>query len=68
MPNRRSSTTPLNGAHDPQTGAKNMTKIVADPDIVAVIGPLNSSVAKAQIPICNEGGLLQCCRPTRTPP
>ena len=57
----------LNGAHDPQTGANNMTKIVADPDIVAVIGPLNSSVAKAQIPISNEGGLLQCS-PANTNP
>jgi branched-chain amino acid transport system substrate-binding protein len=43
----------LNGAHDPQTGANNMSKIVADADTVAVIGPLNSNVAKAQIPITN---------------
>ena len=50
----------LNGAHDPQTGAGNMTKIVADPAYVAVIGPLNSGVAKAQIPISNAAGLLQC--------
>ncbi len=50
----------INGAHDPQTGANNMTKIVADGDIIAVIGPLNSSVAKAQIPISNASGLLQC--------
>jgi branched-chain amino acid transport system substrate-binding protein len=57
----------LNGAHDPQTGANNMTKIVADPDVVAVIGPLNSSVAKAQIPISNAGGLLQCS-PANTNP
>ena len=57
----------LNGAHDPQTGANNMQKIVGDPDVVAVIGPLNSSVAKAQIPISNEGGLLQCS-PANTNP
>ncbi len=50
----------LNGAHDPQTGANNMTKIVADTNYVAVIGPLNSNVAKAQIPISNAGGLFQC--------
>jgi branched-chain amino acid transport system substrate-binding protein len=50
----------LNGAHDPQTGANNMTKIVADPNYVASIGPLNSGVAKAQIPISNAAGLLQC--------
>ena len=57
----------LNGAHDAQTGAANMTKIVADPEIVAVIGPLNSSVAKAQIPISNAAGLLQCS-PANTNP
>jgi branched-chain amino acid transport system substrate-binding protein len=48
------------GAHDPQTGANNMTKIVADETYMAVIGPLNSSVAKVQIPISNASGLLQC--------
>jgi branched-chain amino acid transport system substrate-binding protein len=57
----------LNGAHDPQTGANNMSQIVADADTVAVIGPLNSSVALAQIPISNEGGLLQCS-PANTDP
>jgi branched-chain amino acid transport system substrate-binding protein len=50
----------LNGAHDPQTGANNMTKIVSDADVVAVVGPLNSGVARAQIPISNEAGVLQC--------
>ena len=57
----------LNGAHDPQTGANNMSKIVADADVIAVIGPLNSSVAKAQIPISNDGGVLQCS-PANTNP
>jgi branched-chain amino acid transport system substrate-binding protein len=57
----------LNGAHDPQTGANNMSQIVADPDTVAVIGPLNSSVAVAQIPISNEGGLFHCS-PANTNP
>ncbi len=57
----------LNGAHDPQTGATNMTTIVGDTSIVAVIGPLNSSVAKAQIPISNAGGLSQCS-PANTNP
>jgi len=57
----------INGAHDPQTGANNMTKIVADTSVVAVIGPLNSSVAKAQIPISNASGLLQCS-PANTNP
>jgi len=48
------------GVHDPQTGAQNMSNIATLTDVVAVIGPLNSSVAKVQIPITNEAGLLQC--------
>lgn len=48
------------GAHDPQTGAVNMQNLAANANVVAVIGPLNSSVAKVQIPISNEAGLLQC--------
>ena len=48
------------GVHDPQTGAQNMTTLVANPNVVAVIGPLNSSVAKVQIPISNAAGLPQC--------
>jgi len=50
----------LNSKFDPQTGAQNMTTIVGQDDIVAVIGPMNSSVARAQIPISNAAGLLQC--------
>jgi len=57
----------LSGAHDPQTGANNMSKIVADDSIVAVIGPLNSSVAKAQIPISSAAGYPQCS-PANTNP
>lgn len=48
------------GVHDAQTGAQNMGNIVTLENVVAVIGPLNSSVALAQIPISNEAGLLQC--------
>jgi branched-chain amino acid transport system substrate-binding protein len=57
----------LNGAHDPQTGAKNMTTITSDPSYMAVIGPVNSNVAAVQIPISNEAGLLQCS-PANTNP
>ncbi len=37
-----------------------MSSFVSDPAVVAVVGPFNSSVAKVQIPISNEAGLLQC--------
>lgn len=67
LPNSAIFDDALNGAHDAQTGANNMSKIVADEAFVAVIGPLNSSVAKAQIPISNAGGLPQCS-PANTNP
>jgi len=50
----------VSGVHDPRQGALNMQSIVADPQIVAVVGPANSNVAKAQLPISNEAGLFQC--------
>ena len=50
----------VNGAHDPQQGATNMHTLVADAAVVGVVGPFNSSVAQAEIPISNAGGLLQC--------
>lgn len=50
----------LNGVHDPQTGAKNMQTLVADASVIGVVGPFNSGVAEAEIPISNGAGLLQC--------
>lgn len=50
----------VNGAHDPQQGATNMHTLVADTSVVGVVGPFNSNVAKAEIPISNAAGLLQC--------
>jgi branched-chain amino acid transport system substrate-binding protein len=50
----------VNGAHDPKQGATNMHTLVADTSVIGVVGPFNSSVAQAEIPISNEGGLLQC--------
>jgi branched-chain amino acid transport system substrate-binding protein len=50
----------VNGAHDPQQGATNMHTLVADASVIGVVGPFNSSVAQAEIPISNAAGLLQC--------
>ena len=33
---------------------------VNDPAVIGVVGPYNSAVAKVQIPIGNDAGLLQC--------
>jgi len=41
----------INGVHDPQKGAQNATTMAGDTTILAMIGPNNSNVAKAMIPI-----------------
>ncbi len=48
------------GVHDPQQGAKNIGTLAADAAVIGVVGPYNSGVAKAEIPISNEAGLLMC--------
>src|SRR5271157_6026328 len=50
----------VNGVNNPQQGAKNITTLVNDTSVIAVVGPLDSDVAAAQIPISNAAGLLQC--------
>jgi branched-chain amino acid transport system substrate-binding protein len=50
----------LNGVHDPQTGANNANTLTADEQVVGMVGPFNSNVARAIIPITNEFGLAQC--------
>jgi branched-chain amino acid transport system substrate-binding protein len=57
----------VNGVHDPQQGAKDMSTLVAEGAVVGVVGPFNSSVAKVQIPVSNEAGLFQCS-PANTNP
>ncbi|HXW77248.1 MAG TPA: branched-chain amino acid ABC transporter substrate-binding protein [Candidatus Eremiobacteraceae bacterium] len=47
----------VNGVHDPGKGAANFFSFVADPDDLGVIGPLNSNVAEAEIPISDEDRL-----------
>jgi len=42
------------------TGKDIIAKIVDDEDAVAVVGPYNSAVAIAEIPLTNAAGLLQC--------
>jgi branched-chain amino acid transport system substrate-binding protein len=49
----------VQGAHDPAQGAQNVKAFVSDSAVLAMVGPFNSSVAKAQIPITNDAGLAQ---------
>lgn len=49
----------VQGKHDPAQGAANLRSFVDDGRVVAAIGPMNSNVAKAEIPIGNAAGLAQ---------
>jgi branched-chain amino acid transport system substrate-binding protein len=47
----------VNGVHDPQKGAQNVQQMLSDPKVLAMVGPFNSNVARAEIPIANAGPL-----------
>lgn len=47
----------VNGAHDAQKGAQNVQQMLTDNTIVAMVGPFNSSVARAEIPVANQAHL-----------
>jgi branched-chain amino acid transport system substrate-binding protein len=50
----------VNGKHDANQGAKNMQTLANDPAVLFVVGPYNSSVAQAEIPVSNGAGMMQC--------
>ena len=50
----------VNGVHDPTQGATNMKTLVADAAVIGEVGPFNSNVAKAEIPVSNQAGLPMC--------
>ena len=47
------------GTHDPTTGARNVTALVGDALVAGIVGPFNSNVAKAEMPITNQAPLAQ---------
>jgi branched-chain amino acid transport system substrate-binding protein len=47
----------VQGKHDPAQGAQNLRTFVSDPAVAAVVGPMNSNVAEAEIPIANAANL-----------
>jgi len=47
------------GLHDPTVGAANVTALISDAEVAGMVGPFNSSVAKAEMPITNQGPLAQ---------
>jgi branched-chain amino acid transport system substrate-binding protein len=49
----------VSGVHDPSVGATNVTSLANDAQVAGIIGPLNSSVAEAELPLTNEKGIAQ---------
>ena len=49
----------VQGKHDPNAGAQNVKTFIADDAVLAMVGPFNSNVAKAEIPLTNDAGLAQ---------
>ncbi|MEA2656086.1 MAG: branched-chain amino acid transport system substrate-binding protein, partial [Chloroflexota bacterium] len=47
----------INGVHNAKLGAQNITAFVNDPLVLGVVGPFDSSVARAAIPIANPAHL-----------
>jgi branched-chain amino acid transport system substrate-binding protein len=49
----------VQGKHDPAAGAQNVKTFIADASVLAMVGPFNSNVAKSEIPLTNDAGLVQ---------
>src|SRR5713226_10610643 len=47
------------GIHDPAVGAQNVAALISDAEVAGMVGPFNSSVAKAEMPITNQAPLAQ---------
>jgi branched-chain amino acid transport system substrate-binding protein len=47
------------GIHDPTVGAANVTALISDAEVAGIIGPFNSNVAKAEMPITNQAPIAQ---------
>ncbi len=47
------------GIHDPAVGAQNVTALIGDALVAGIVGPFNSSVAKAEMPISNQAPIAQ---------
>jgi len=52
---------------DPSIGAANIQQLIADSSVMAIVGPFNSGVAKQEIPIVNQSGIV-LMSPTNTNP
>lgn len=46
------------GAHDPTVGAGNVTSLIGDALVAGIVGPFNSNVAQAEMPIANQAPIV----------
>lgn len=46
------------GIHDPSVGAKNVTALIGDAEVAGIVGPFNSNVAEAEMPIANQAPIV----------
>jgi branched-chain amino acid transport system substrate-binding protein len=63
----KDDSTVLKNGHDPAQGAANMTALATDATVMGVIGPFNSSVAVAEIPVASRNHLA-LISPSNTSP
>jgi len=54
-------------AADPERGVSNVDSFLADPSVVAMIGPFDGRVARKEIPVANAGGLAMIAPATSNP-
>ena len=55
----KSSDDSVSGVHDPQKGVQNVTAFVNDSQVLGIVGPFNSNVARAEIPVTNRAHMVQ---------
>lgn len=44
----------VGGVHDPTKGANNVTSLIGDALVAGIVGPFNSNVARAEMPVTNN--------------
>jgi branched-chain amino acid transport system substrate-binding protein len=49
----------INNKHDPVKDASNARAFIADPSVIAEVGPLNSSAAQGSMPVYNNAQMVQ---------
>jgi branched-chain amino acid transport system substrate-binding protein len=57
----------VKGVHDAKLGAQNFSDLIADPQVLGIVGPFNASVAIAAIPLANAAHLAVISPATSNP-